>query len=295
MYMGHTKDVFFQGSRLAFKEFKLKHMCHNPSIAIIAKRNSGKSWVCRNILRHLDEVHKIPGGCVIAPTDEMNSFYSAFFPNTYIHYKYRSETLAKILSRQKYMKGKSVEKKKAGKKLDPRAFLIMDDCLGTKGSWVNDEEMTKVFFNGRHYDLTYILTMQFPLGIKPEFRTNFDYIFLLAEDFTSNRKRIFDHYAGMFPDFKIFNYIFSQMTKDYCCMVVLNQGAAENFMDKIYWYKAKNIEEKDELIGCKQFRDFHNKNFNPTWNEDDDIIDINKILTKRGKTLDFKIDKVENE
>ena len=32
--------------------------------------------------------------------------------------------------------------------------------------------------------------MQYAVGIPPEMRSNFDYIFLLAEDFISNRKRL---------------------------------------------------------------------------------------------------------
>ena len=32
------------------KEFDLNSMCENPSIVMIAKRGSGKSWVCRAIL-----------------------------------------------------------------------------------------------------------------------------------------------------------------------------------------------------------------------------------------------------
>ena len=40
-------------------------------------------------------------------------------------------------------------------------------------------------------------------------RSNFDYIFLLAEDFTNNRKRLCEHYAGMFPDFASFRRIYS--------------------------------------------------------------------------------------
>ena len=51
------------------------------------------------------------------------------------------------------------------------------------------------------------------MGIPPEMRSNFDYIFLLAEDFISNRKRLYEHYAGMFPNFDIFQQVFTEVTK----------------------------------------------------------------------------------
>src|SRR4029078_8504605 len=127
-----------------------------------------------------------------------------------------------------------------GKKVDPRAFLIMDDCLASKGTWMNDKPILEVFYNGRHYQLIFILTMQFPLGIKPELRCNFDYIFLLSEDFFSNQKRIFDHYAGMFPSFDVFRTVFLQLTDEYGCMVIANRGPKKDLIDKVFHYKAGN-------------------------------------------------------
>ena len=61
--------------------------------------------------------------------------------------------------------------------------------MSSKGSWIKDPNILELFFNGRHHHISFILTMQFSLGIPPEMRSNFDYIFLLAEDFISNRKR----------------------------------------------------------------------------------------------------------
>ena len=95
------------------------------------------------------------------------------------------------------------------------------------------------FFDGRHFKVMYILTMQFPLGISPELRGNFDYIFLLAEDFYSNQKRIYEHYAGMFPNLETFRQVFTQVTLDYGCMVIVNRGARATFLEKVFWYKAK--------------------------------------------------------
>src|SRR5665647_150559 len=91
----------------------------------------------------------------------------------------------------------------------------MDDCLASKGSWMRDEKIKEIFMNGRHYKIMYILTMQFPLGIQPELRANFDYIFLLADDQQSNIKRMYDHYAGMFPTLDAFRQVFHQLTSNY--------------------------------------------------------------------------------
>ena len=40
---------------------------------------------------------------------------------------------------------------------------------------------------GRHYNILFIITMQYPLGIPPALRTNLDYVFLFRENINSFR------------------------------------------------------------------------------------------------------------
>lgn len=285
------RDIRLDGSTFPIKEFKLDWMVPNPAICMIAKKGSGKSWVVRSILKHFES---IPGGIIISPTDKMTSFYGKFFPDVYIHYEYKTDILESAFYRQDKMIQKCKEKLKLGKKVDPRAFLIMDDCLSSKGSWMRDKPVLQMLFEGRHYKIMYILTMQFPLGITPELRTNFDYVFLLAEDFYSNQKRLYDHYAGMFPDFKTFRDVFMEITKDHGCMVIVNRGARSNFLDKVFWYKAGA--ESFDSFGCKQFNKFHNDNYDKDWKERSKPFDINKIAEdkKRNKTR-IKVEKLTND
>ena len=64
---------------------------------------------------------------------------------------------------------------------DPRAFLILDDCL-YDNTWAKDKFMRSVFMNGRHFKLLFLLTMQYALGIPPNLRTNIDFVFILREN-----------------------------------------------------------------------------------------------------------------
>ena len=76
--------------------------------------------------------------------------------------------------------------------------------------------------------------MQYSMGIPPEMRSNFDYIFLLAEDFISNRKRLYEHYAGMFPNFDIFQQVFTEVTENFGCMVINNRIHSKKIEDKVF-------------------------------------------------------------
>lgn len=267
--------------KLPIQEFTLDEMCINPSIIMIAKRGSGKSWITKALLfKNAD----VPVGIIISPTEKDSPFFSDFFPDTFIFYKYESKILRKILLRQKLILKKSREKKSMGKYIDPRAIVVMDDCLASKGTWAKDPLVYELLFNGRHRQITYILTMQFPLGITPDLRANFDYVFLLAEDVTSNLKRIYEHYAGMFPDFNSFRQVFRQLTEDFGAMVIKNRGARSNLFDKIAYYKAPDLLGKTTVMGCKQFRKYHEKNYDKDWEEKAFQMDYEEYLLDKKKT-----------
>ncbi len=149
---------------------------------------------------------------------------------------------------------------KQGSHIDPSSILIMDDCLSKKKSWAKDENILEILMIGRHYRLTYILTMQTPLGISPELRLNFDYVFLLKEDSTINKKKLWDNYASMFPTIATFEKVFAKCTENYCSMVIDNRKPADNIQEKVFWFKAK---DRKFSFGSKKFREVHKKYYDP--------------------------------
>lgn len=270
-------------------EFNLSKMVENPSIVMIAKRGSGKSFITRELLYHY---RHMPGGVVIAPTDKMNHFYKYFFPDLYIHYDIKDILLKKILARQALMITKQEKKKKEGKKVDPSGILVMDDCLARKKSWAKDESILEILMNGRHYKLTYLLTMQTPLGITPDLRLNFDYIFLLKEDSAVNKKKLWDNYAGMFPTLAAFEKVFAKCTEDYCSMVIDNRRPSDNIQEKVFWFKAK---ERQFSFGSRTFKELHKKYYNPKMRSgiNPALFDINTLFSKTKKgDIDLNVVKI---
>jgi len=90
-------------NELGFNEFDMKSLIYdkegnfvNPRILLIGKSGSGKSYVIRDILYHIQD---IPCGTVIAPTCKMNKFYDPFIGKSYIHYEYKDEIIPTILDR----------------------------------------------------------------------------------------------------------------------------------------------------------------------------------------------------
>ena len=174
--------------------------------------------------------------------------------------------------------------------IDPRCFLIMDDCMSSKHLWLKDPSVLSVFNEGRHYQLTFILAMQYSLGIQPELRSNFDYVFLLGEDFINNRKKLYEHYAGMFPTFDIFQQVFNEVTADYGCMVINNKIHSKKLEDKVFWYKAAPV--PDFNIGNKTFKKYSKKNYDPKHNKRVPIFDPETALARKRNAINLIVEKI---
>jgi len=218
------------------KKFNMKMIPQSSVVVMIGKRDTGKSFLTRDLLynhRH------IPAGMVISGTESANSFYGTHVPKVLIHNEYTPQLIANVIRRQKLMMKKvNQEMQESGQqRTDPRAFLILDDCL-YDNTWIKDKNIRACFMNGRHYKLLFIITMQYALGVPPNLRTNIDYVFILRENYISNRKRLYEHYAGMFPTFDMFCQVMDQCTENYECLVIHNNAKSNKLEDQVYWYKA---------------------------------------------------------
>jgi hypothetical protein len=209
-------------------------------IVVIGKKDTGKSFLVRDILYNTQPC--FPIGTVISGTEVANEFFQHMVPSKLIHDKYKPEIVMNMIKRQLSMKThRNKDKHGRGEvsAVDPRAFLILDDCL-YDASWIKEESTRYVFMNGRHIDLMTIITMQYPLGITPNLRTNVDFVFILRESIVNNRKRIYDNYAGMFPTFEMFCHFMDQCTENFECLVICNGVQSNRLEDQVFWYKASD-------------------------------------------------------
>tara|TARA_Y100000389_G_scaffold194609_1_gene224862 strand:+ start:1650 stop:2492 length:843 start_codon:yes stop_codon:yes gene_type:complete len=240
---------------LQLKKFDMKSITFRPDqntgpvIVLIGRRDTGKSFLVRDLLFYHQD---IPIGTVISGTEAGNGFYSSHVPKLFIHDEYNTAIIENILKRQKtvlkQMKREIESYKRSN--IDPRAFVILDDCL-FDDKWTRDKMMRLLFMNGRHWKIMLIITMQYPLGVPPVLRTNIDYVFILREPYLANRRRIYENYAGMFPTFESFSQVMDQCTENYECLVINNNVKSNKLQDQIFWYKAEA--HKDFKLGSREF------------------------------------------
>lgn len=212
---------------------------HGPVIVLIGRRDTGKSFLVKDLLYNIGQ--DIPFGTVISGTEAGNGFYGELVPKILIYHEYDTSIVDTILERQQtVIKAINAENTTYGRsEIDGRTFLILDDCL-YDNKWSRDKIMKMLFMNGRHWKIMLIITMQYPLGVPPNLRTNIDYTFILREPYLRNKKIIYENYAGMFPTFDSFCQIMDACTENYECLVISNNAKSNKLVDQIFWYKARD-------------------------------------------------------
>ena len=276
---------------LELKKFDMRTITFKPNenkgpvIVMIGRRDTGKSFLVRDLLYYHQD---IPIGTVISGTEAGNGFYSNHVPKLFIHDEYNTVLIENILRRQKAaLKKIKRDVETTGKtSTDPRTFVILDDCLYDQ-SWTRDKMMRLLFMNGRHWKVMLIITMQYPLGIPPNLRTNIDYVFILREPYLTSRKRIWENYASMFPTLEAFCSVMDQTTENYECLVIHNNAKSNKLNDQIFWYKADN--HPHFKLGSKEFWEI-SKNMGS--DDEDDEYDPSKSKKRNaGQQINVKKNK----
>ena len=160
---------------------------------------------------------------------------------------------------------------------NPWALQIIDDC--TDDSKIFKKPLFQAYYkNGRHWHMVHILTLQYSLGIPPDIRNNFNFVFLMGEDSSINRKKLFDHWCSIVPNLKLFEQIFLEVTQNYGCLVINNTIKTSDITQRLFWFRARKL--SDFKVGSNKFKIFHEENYD---NEHDKIIERIHNAKKENK------------
>lgn len=223
-------------------------------------RNTGKSTLMKDLLfQHRD---KFPIGMVLSETNKESGDFDGLVPPLFMYDTYNQQAMDNLVLRQKQMVRKNGENNPKN-----RAFVIVDDCMDDT-SWVNHVTTKGIFKNGRHWDLFFILSMQYCLGIPPSLRTCLDYIFVLREPNLRNRKQLWLNYASIFPYFEMFCDALDDLTQNYHCMVIKNRVLSNKIEDVVFWYLAK--QHPPFRVGQDSWWRWAEARYNANYEEDED-------------------------
>ncbi len=219
-------------------------------IAIIGKPGSGKSYLMRDLLWSKSDI--FPAGKVVSGTEDSNHFYETIFPPTMIDNKLEIETIQNFIRRQKIAKNYIPE--------HAWALLILDDCMDDPILW-RHQVFQSLLKNGRHWKLLLMICMQYAMDILPALRICIDGVFIFRESNVKFRKILFENYAGIFGDFKMFCAAMDAITDDNTALYIDNRSTSNNIEECAFWYRAR--ETPEFKIGCDDFWNFDKQRFDP--------------------------------
>ena len=212
---------------VSLKKFDMKSIPRDSVCCFVAPRNSGKSFLIKDLLYHHQT---IPAAVVISKTDKMTHFYDQFIPPVLIYDKYDPDLIDKLLTRQKTALKENWP--------NPEVLLVFDDTLSDARLWKNDPRIEEIFYNGRHYKIFFLLTMQTPMGIPSGLRGNIDFTFIFQTNNYTHRRNLYENYCGMFPSKEVFDKVLAGCTENYSCLVINNKVKTNNFQEQVFHYKA---------------------------------------------------------
>lgn len=248
--------------------FDLNSMVKNPTILLNAKRGSGKSVCIKHLLWYFGSILHYPVGVLCSKSEAVDPFYQKFFPDSFIYDSCTDELFIKILNRQRKLISDNKKKQANGESIkDSRLIVVLDDVISDAKAWKNSAALGEIMFNGRHYDITFILAVQDVVAVGPAIRLNFDYVFLFKNDIKNEIDKIYRYYAGVFPSAKVFNEVLQKTTENYGILVLIKRGEKSNSLnDKIARFRAK-LDIQPAMFGCMKFKELHKKKYDPSWQE----------------------------
>jgi hypothetical protein len=237
-------------------ELKFKDVPDAAIVLCIGRRKSGKTVNIIDIFFKKRESFKF--GLVFCGSKATIKLYENHFPSSFIYYGYHPTVLADAIAKQE----QDVEMGCA-----KPMFILVDDCMWDKKGILKDPNIRRVFMNGRHDLIFFVLSMQYCMDIPPDLRQQVDFTFLSREKNPDNRERLYNNYNVCFTSNEQFDSCMQQCTQNHETFVLSNASETDSDKpeDNVYWWKSK------WLAGGRKFRvhkdgtwwKYHRKRYNP--------------------------------
>ena len=213
---------------LDVRRFAPQSIPDDSVIVMIGKRRTGKSTAIADLLYYK---RYFGVGQIVSGSEACAPFFSNFFPKAYIDSECKMSMLDQILNRQRKIKQR--QRDHVGNPLCSKFMLVFDDCLYDSKRWAQTPQIRQIFMNGRHYDICFILAMQYVIGIGPELRSNIDYVFIFRDASIKNRKKLYENYGAMIKTFNLFCLLMDALEPHECLVIDVNGTHFENSV--FYW------------------------------------------------------------
>jgi hypothetical protein len=240
---------------LGLKKWDGKSIGPYQTMAIFAKRGSGKSFM----IRHLLEINKdkYPVVIVVCPTERNNGDYKKIIPGIFIFDDLNEDTLQQIelIKKRQDMLGKKLPK--GMKPEDMGVLIILDDCMADK-KMVNNKTIIDIYLNGRHKKIGLWVVVQHINSLSTTIRGNIDLVMLLRCNDKKMQTR-FQDFLGIDKTKHEWSDILKIYTADRSAIIANTATGGVEIQDFLFWYKAKATDPNFKMNPHQW--DFHEKHY----------------------------------
>ena len=166
---------------------------NNSFIVIASKRNSGKTVLNKNLIKHLLDSYEYHWMVIFSDTCQFNGDYDGIFENEFM---YKSDDLDTKIEKILSIQEKSIKK---NNKNIPHGLIVLDDVKVYNRS----KMLCDLAIKSRHFKISCICAVQYCKElISSSIRSNIDYIFF--SDMNENAIQSIYHSIHVPYNFKMF-------------------------------------------------------------------------------------------
>ena len=214
-------------STASIKKLDINSLQLHKIFGFVGRRESGKTTLMMDFMYHFR--NKFHWGIVMCGSEDTQGAFGKAIPKEFIYTEWVPDKVSEIFKTQE-------DTKKAGLPME-NVFIIIDDC-SFDTSIFKDKVMRRLFMNGRHYNITILISTQYLIDMPPGLRSMVDYVFSCIEINEANIKKLYINFYGCVPTFKMFRNVFSQCTTNFECIFVNTLSRSKDYIDALRWYKA---------------------------------------------------------
>jgi len=183
--------------------------------------------------------------------------FSKHVPNCFVYDGFDEEVLERV-----------VDKQDRDQKLGncKPLCIVLDDLAYLARNIQRSDVIKRIMYNGRHYKILLLMSMQYCKLFPPDFRSNVNFVFCTFEKNPDNRRHVFEAFNNVFRDFDSFDKAMCALTSDYKCMVLDNcSSKSMSVIDNVFWYKAHYPAMKWRMNPGGSMWRFHTKRYDPRY------------------------------
>lgn len=117
----------------------------------------------------------------------------------------------------------------------------------------------------QHWNQLLMVGSQYAIDMPPDIRKSVSYVAMFFEPEEIERKKLYTNFGGLAGSYENFCDLMNQVTGDYTCLIFKKRTQSHSMEENISWFRTKQLDPWK--FGCKEYRDWGAKRYDPNYKE----------------------------